>query len=68
VGTFAYNQQLAAARARTVVEKLQTRFAVAPARLEPHGVGPLTPVFSNSAEAGRDRNRRVELVERPPVQ
>jgi flagellar motor protein MotB len=68
VGTFAYNQQLAAARARTVVETLQTRFAVAPARLEPHGVGPLTPVFSNSAEAGRDRNRRVELVERPPVQ
>jgi outer membrane protein OmpA-like peptidoglycan-associated protein len=68
VGTYDYNQRLSAARARSVVEALQTRFAVAPARLEPHGVGPLTPVFSNSAETGRDRNRRVELVERPPVQ
>jgi outer membrane protein OmpA-like peptidoglycan-associated protein len=66
VGTFAYNQQLSAARARTIVETLRTRFDIAPARLEPHGVGPLAPVFSNSAEAGRDRNRRVELVERPP--
>jgi outer membrane protein OmpA-like peptidoglycan-associated protein len=68
VGTFAYNQQLSAARARTVVETLQSRFNVASARLEPHGVGPLTPVFSNTAEAGRDKNRRVELVERPPAQ
>jgi outer membrane protein OmpA-like peptidoglycan-associated protein len=68
VGTFAYNQQLAAARARTVVDTLQLRFDVAAARLEPHGVGPLVPVFSNEQEAGRERNRRVELVERPPAQ
>ncbi len=64
VGTFAYNQQLSAARARAVVDVLQSRFSIVAARLEPHGVGPLSPVFSNSAETGRERNRRVELVER----
>ena len=32
------------------------------ARLRPDGVGPLAPVASNDAEAGRAKNRRVELV------
>ncbi len=64
VGTFAYNQQLSADRARTVVDTLRTRFDISTDRIEPHGVGPLVPVFSNDAEAGRERNRRVELVER----
>ena len=68
VGTFAYNQQLSADRARSVVDTLRTRFDVAAERLEPHGVGPLAPVFSNDASAGRDRNRRVELVERQRTQ
>lgn len=63
-GTFAYNQNLSAARARAVVEALVKDYGIAPARLEPHGVGPLVPVFSNASDAGRERNRRVELVER----
>lgn len=64
VGTFAYNQKLSADRARAVVEALKTGHGVASGRLEPHGIGPLTPVFSNGTDAGRDQNRRVELVER----
>ncbi len=64
VGTFAYNSKLSADRATTVVSVLQQRFGIASNRLEPHGAGPLSPVFSNSQDAGRERNRRVELVER----
>ena len=65
VGGFAYNQQLSADRAKAVVEALTTSYGVAAGRLEAHGIGPLVPVFSNDSDAGRDRNRRVELVERP---
>lgn len=64
VGTLDYNTALSANRARTVVEALTTRHGVAAGRLEPHGVGPLVPVFSNATDPGRDKNRRVELVER----
>ncbi|MCB1690662.1 MAG: OmpA family protein [Halioglobus sp.] len=63
-GTFAYNSQLSADRAAAVVAALQTRFNIAADRLEPHGVGPLSPVFSNGQETGQEKNRRVELVER----
>ena len=64
VGSFSYNQMLSAQRAEAVVAALVERFGVAARRLEANGVGPLSPVFSNETDAGRDRNRRVELVER----
>lgn len=64
VGSFAYNETLSRDRAKAVVDALMTDYAIADGRLEPHGVGPLVPVFSNASEAGRDQNRRVELVER----
>ncbi|MCP5348831.1 MAG: OmpA family protein [Gammaproteobacteria bacterium] len=65
LGTFAYNQGLSADRARTVVDTLREDYDIPAAMLEPHGVGPLVPVFSNTSDAGRERNRRVELVEIP---
>lgn len=64
VGTFSYNYGLSGDRARAVAEALKEQQGIAHERLEPYGVGPLVPVFSNSEEAGRDKNRRVELVER----
>ena len=64
VGSFAYNQKLSADRARAVADALKTQFGIASERLEPHGVGPLVPVFSNGSDAGREQNRRVELVEK----
>ena len=64
VGTFSYNAKLSADRARSVVAALIAQHGVERGRLEPHGIGPLSPVFSNTGEAGRERNRRVELVER----
>ncbi|MEO0983595.1 MAG: OmpA family protein [Pseudomonadota bacterium] len=66
VGTFSYNYGLSGDRARAVADALKERHAIAGERLEPYGVGPLVPVFSNESEAGRDQNRRVELVERQP--
>lgn len=63
-GTFAYNSKLSADRARAVADALKSDYGIASDRLEPHGVGPLVPVFSNSSDAGRDKNRRVELVEK----
>lgn len=64
-GTFAYNTKLSSDRARAVVDALVKDYAIASPRLEPHGVGPLNPVSSNGSDAGRERNRRVELVEKP---
>ena len=62
-GAFAYNRNLSADRARSVVDALVSRSGIDRERLEPHGVGPLSPVFNNAAESGRERNRRVELVQ-----
>ncbi len=67
VGTFSYNSKLSSDRARAVVSALQADYGIPAAQLEPHGVGPLAPVFSNGSAAGKDKNRRVELVERPPA-
>ena len=64
VGTFSYNRKLSADRATAVADALKQRFGIASERLQPHGVGPLSPVFTNVEEAGREKNRRVELVER----
>ena len=63
-GTFAHNRDLSAERARTVVLALLRDHGIAEGRLEPHGAGPLAPVLTNASDAGRERNRRVELVER----
>jgi outer membrane protein OmpA-like peptidoglycan-associated protein len=63
-GSLAHNLKLSAARAGSVVEALAGRFGIPRARLDPHGVGPLSPQSSNAGEAGRMLNRRVELVAR----
>lgn len=64
VGTFSYNYGLSGDRARAVADALKEQHGIAHERLEPYGVGPLVPVFSNASESGRDQNRRVELVEK----
>jgi len=64
-GTLGYNRELSQARAQSVVDALVAQFSIARERLSAHGVGPLVPVFSNASDEGRERNRRVELVERP---
>jgi len=60
-GTLEYNMSLSLRRAQAVVEALKSA-GVADARLLGRGVGPLAPLAANDAEAGRAKNRRVEMV------
>lgn len=63
-GAFAYNMKLSADRAEAVRMALINDHGVASDRLQAAGVGPLSPVFTNVSEGGREQNRRVELVEK----
>lgn len=55
------NWELSAARAAAVV-RFMTAHGVAPRRLEATGVAGLRPIAPNTTEAGRYRNRRVEIA------
>ena len=55
------NRRLSQQRADAVVDWLVGR-GVSPSRLEAVGVGEGRPVASNDTAAGRERNRRVEVV------
>lgn len=61
VGGEAENQRLSEQRASAVVDYL-VRAGIDRARLFPTGHGAANPVASNDTEAGRARNRRIELV------
>lgn len=62
-GDFAYNVGLSQRRAASVVAALRTR-GIAEARLVPFGNGMAAPLADNQNEAGRQKNRRVEMVRR----
>jgi outer membrane protein OmpA-like peptidoglycan-associated protein len=61
-GGYQYNLNLSRQRAEAVVTALVEREEIERGRLDAAGVGMLAPVASNETEAGRARNRRVELV------
>jgi OOP family OmpA-OmpF porin len=63
-GAFEYNLSLSQRRAQAVVTMLVSRFGIQASRLIPAGAGMAAPVASNRSEAGRAKNRRVEIVER----
>lgn len=67
-GPEAYNEALSRARADAVRTYLVRR-GVPPGRVEAIGLGEDYPVASNTSEAGRQRNRRVEIVieDAPPA-
>jgi outer membrane protein OmpA-like peptidoglycan-associated protein len=63
VGSFEANEKLSLARAQAVVAALAAApYKVDARRLVPKGLASLAPVAGNGDEAGRARNRRVELV------
>ncbi len=61
VGSNAYNNTLSQERAMAVKDYL-TKKGISPKRLFPVGYGPLRPIATNETEAGRELNRRVELI------
>ncbi|MCM2326999.1 MAG: OmpA family protein [Lysobacter sp.] len=65
VGQVSDNMRLAQARAEAVASELVSAHGIAASRLKGYGVGPLAPVAGNDDEAGRAKNRRVDLVKAP---
>lgn len=61
-GGFDYNVDLSKRRASAVVDTLVKQYGIGVARLKPFGVGMASPIASNDNDAGRAKNRRVELV------
>jgi len=61
-GLFEPNRDLSTRRAKAVVLALTTQYGVDATRLQSFGASFAAPVASNASEAGRAKNRRVELV------
>ena len=60
-GTFPNNMRLSTARASSVFEYFTNKKRLTPETLEATGRGEYEPVADNKTEAGRARNRRVEI-------
>jgi outer membrane protein OmpA-like peptidoglycan-associated protein len=61
-GSLERNQKLSRDRAASVIVALTKEHGINANRLAADGVGPLAPLASNINEAGRIKNRRVEMV------
>ncbi len=61
------NWELAAARASNVVRFLEEKANVPGRRLVAAAYGPWEPISSNKTQAGRARNRRIEIVLTPQL-
>jgi len=61
-GSVDSNMGLSRARAAAVVDALIKQHAVKRERLGSEGVGPYAPLSNNTSDAGRAKNRRVEMV------
>jgi outer membrane protein OmpA-like peptidoglycan-associated protein len=67
IGGEASNLDLSARRSAAVRTALVERFGVATSQLTTRGFGESQPIDSNDTDAGRARNRRVELVRLSPA-
>jgi outer membrane protein OmpA-like peptidoglycan-associated protein len=63
-GTMEYNLDLSHRRAQAVAAALVAGYGIAGDRLTAAGAGFLAPVAPNDGEAGRAKNRRVEMIPR----
>ena len=61
-GSVERNQKLSRERAAAVIAVMTREHGIKADRLTPDGVGPVAPVATNTTEAGRAKNRRVEMV------
>ncbi len=61
------NWDLSCLRASSVVQALQTRYGVDPKRLTAGGRGEYNPLTANTTEAGKQRNRRTQIIITPKL-
>ena len=61
------NWDLSALRASSVVQTLQTKFGINPARLSAAGRGEYNPISDNDTQVGKARNRRTEIIITPKL-
>ncbi|UBM58287.1 OmpA family protein [Marinilongibacter aquaticus] len=61
-GNFDLNMGLSEKRAQAVVNALSSKYNISSAKMKPIGVGPAAPESNNTTDAGRKKNRRVEVV------
>ncbi|MDY5767678.1 MAG: OmpA family protein [Alloprevotella sp.] len=61
------NWDLSALRASSVVQALQNQYGVDPKRLTAAGRGEYNPVASNNSAAGKQRNRRTQIIITPKL-
>lgn len=62
VGSYSNNLTLSKDRAQAVYDALINKYGASASQLTAIGVGPVAPMANNQTDAGRARNRRVELV------
>ncbi len=62
VGTFQLNMILSENRAKAVLNKLISDYGVNPDQIKSYGVANLSPLVTNKTDAGKAKNRRVEIV------
>jgi outer membrane protein OmpA-like peptidoglycan-associated protein len=61
-GTEEYNRSLSQRRAQKVIDYLADKFSIDRQRLMAVGKGESAPIADNTTDAGRSRNRRVQIV------
>lgn len=61
------NWDLSALRASSVVQALQNKYGVDPKRLTAAGRGEYNPIASNANAAGKQRNRRTQIIITPKL-
>lgn len=61
IGSAAYNKKLSRRRADAVKQELMSQ-GISSSRIQIRGYGEQYPVASNNTEAGRQQNRRVEVI------
>jgi chemotaxis protein MotB len=61
------NWDLSALRASSVVQVLQTKYAVDPKRLTAGGRGEFNPIADNNTPGGKGKNRRTQIIITPKL-
>ena len=61
------NWDLSCLRASSVVQNLQNNYGVNPKRLTAGGRGEFNPIATNNTEAGKQRNRRTQIIITPKL-